>query len=275
MSVKLMVEVLDHYHGPTHRKLWLIAWAEKANDGSRTGYCKREVLAARLGRSLSRVTHIAGELEAEGTIKRLSAGVWSKAAVYELPPLDSSQGATRQQPTQGATRQQPDSATRQQPTSGAPQHPTSATRQQPDGATRQQPIPDNPDKPSSSPRRTARTGGSGQPAATDDDDDRSRAKPPPRPRPGPGYGLCPECGDWAVVKAGGGRLGSHKRDTGRDYSWCPGSHQAPAEPVPCTRCSRADVALTGYTGLCAACRKLETAEQATNGQDDDGEEFPF
>ena len=168
-----MVEVLDHYHGPPHRKLWLIAWAEKANDGSRTGYCKREILAARLGRSLSRVAHIAGELEAEGTIKRLGGGVWGKAAVYELPPLDSSQGATGQQPTQGATGQQPDGATGQQPTSGAPQQPTSATGQQPEVLPGSNPSLIIPDKPSSSSRRTTRTGGRGEPAATDDDDDSS------------------------------------------------------------------------------------------------------
>ena len=30
-----MSEVLDRYHGPDSRKLWLLAWAEKANDRTR------------------------------------------------------------------------------------------------------------------------------------------------------------------------------------------------------------------------------------------------
>ena len=98
-----MVEVLDHYHGPHARKLWLIAWAEKVkDDGSRTGYCKRDVLAARLGRSPSRVSHIASELEDEGTIKRLGGGVWGKSAVYELLPLDTAQGQPRADAQKGA-----------------------------------------------------------------------------------------------------------------------------------------------------------------------------
>jgi len=108
MGVKLMVEVLDHYHGPHARKLWLIAWAEKVtDDGSRTGYCKREVLAARLGRSQSRVSGIARELENEGTIKRLGGGVWGKTTVYELLPLEAAQGQPRAHPTQGQPRAHP------------------------------------------------------------------------------------------------------------------------------------------------------------------------
>ncbi|MGH3192688.1 MAG: hypothetical protein ACRDOL_36660 [Streptosporangiaceae bacterium] len=118
MSVKLVVEVLDHYHGPHARKLWLIAWAEKVpGDGSRIGYCKREVLVARLGRSPSRVSGIARELEDEGTIKRLGGGVWGKTAVYELMPLDLAQGQPRADPAQGQPRTHP--------TQGQPRaHPT-------------------------------------------------------------------------------------------------------------------------------------------------------
>lgn len=169
-----MVEVLDHYHGPHARKLWLIAWAEKANDGSRTGYCKREVLAARLGRSPSRVSHIAYELEAEGTIKRLGGGVWGKATVYELLPLDTAQVAAGQLPAQGAAGQLPmdtaQGAARQLPTGDAGQLPMSATGQLPMSAPATHPIPDNPDKPSSSSPRTPRTGSKRRAAATADDD---------------------------------------------------------------------------------------------------------
>jgi hypothetical protein len=169
VSVKLVVEVLDHYHGPTHRKLWLIAWAEKVTGESRIGYCKREVLAARLGRSPSRVSHIARELEDEGTIKRLGGGVWGKAAVYELLPLDASQGDPRAHPTQGDPRAHP--------TAEPGTHPVSAPATHSQGHPRAHPIPDNPDKPSSASRRTTRTGSSGGAAATDDDDDSVTSHP--------------------------------------------------------------------------------------------------
>ena len=63
--------------------------AEKvSNDGgSRTGYCKRTILAERLGVSPARASRIARELEVEGVIKRLGGGVWGKTAVFELLPL--------------------------------------------------------------------------------------------------------------------------------------------------------------------------------------------
>jgi hypothetical protein len=89
VSIELIVEVLDCYHGPYARKLWLIAWAEKvSNDnGSRTGFCKRTDLADRLGVSPARVSGIARELEGEGVIKRLGGGYHNQAAVYELLSL--------------------------------------------------------------------------------------------------------------------------------------------------------------------------------------------
>jgi len=164
MGVKLMVEVLDHYHGPHARKLWLIAWAEKVtDDGSRTGYCKREVLAARLGRSQSRVSGIARELENEGTIKRLGGGVWGKTTVYELLPLEAAQGQPRAHPTQGQPRAHP--------TAEPGPHAQGQPRAHAQGQPRAHPNPDNPDKPSSSSPRTPRTGSRGLAAATADDED--------------------------------------------------------------------------------------------------------
>lgn len=160
MSVKLMVEVLDHYHGPHSRKLWLIAWAEKVKAGSRTGYCKREVLAARLGRSPSRVSGIARELEDEGTIKRLGGGVWGKATVYELLPLAPAQGQPRGDPTQGQPRADPTA----EPGTDAQGQPRANSQGQP----RADPNPHNPHKPSSASPRTPRTGSRGRAAATDD-----------------------------------------------------------------------------------------------------------
>lgn len=168
MGVKLMVEVLDHYHGPHARKLWLIAWAEKVTgDGSRTGYCKREVLVARLGRSASRVSGIARELEDEGTIKRLGGGVWGKTAVYELLPLAPAQGQPRADPTQGQPRTDP---TQGQPRADPTAEPEPNSQGQPrtdaQGQPRADPNPDNPHKPSTATRRTTRTGSRGEPAAT-------------------------------------------------------------------------------------------------------------
>ena len=263
MSVKLIVEVLDHYHGPHARKLWLIAWAEKvSNDGSRAGYCKREVLAARLGVSVSRASHIARELEDEGTIKRLGGGVWGKAAVYELLPLDASQGDPRTHPMQGDPRTHPmQGDPRAHPMAEPGTHSQGDPRAHSQGDPRAHPNPDNPHNPSSSSRRTTRTGSGGARAATDDDDDSNTqsadldggaegAPAAVRDRPGPGYGLCPECRDWVVVKAFEGRLGRHRRD-GR---FCPGSKRPPVEPVPCVGCGRTGVPLTGYAGLCYACR---------------------
>jgi hypothetical protein len=273
VSVKLIVEVLDHYHGPHPRKLWLIAWAEKVTgDGSRTGYCKREVLVARLGRSASRVSGIARELEDEGTIKRLGGGVWGKTAVYELLPLAPAQGQPRADPTQGQPKTDP---TQGQPRADPTAEPGMRSQGQPrtdaQGQPRADPNPDNPEKPSSSSRRTTRTGRSGEPAATDDDDDSSTEHADPaRARPGPGYGLCPECRDWAVVGASGGRIGRHDADVDGHWRRCPGSGREPVEPVPCAKCRRTGVALTGFAGLCRACREAIKAAEAPGAG-----EYPF
>jgi hypothetical protein len=97
MGIRLMVEVLDNYHGPDALKLWLLAFAEKANDQTRQGWPGREILAHRTGRSASRVSHIAAELVSSGTIKRVAGGGRHRGETrYELLPLTaagSSQGA--------------------------------------------------------------------------------------------------------------------------------------------------------------------------------------
>jgi hypothetical protein len=99
MGIRLVCEVLDRYHGPDARKLWLIAFAEKANDGMRTGWPTRDVLAHRTGRSASRVSHIANELEAEGVLKRDGGGNRSGPARFVLLPLETSKkGASRAHP---------------------------------------------------------------------------------------------------------------------------------------------------------------------------------
>lgn len=87
MGIKLVVEVLDRYHGPNPRKLWLIAFAEAARDQTRTGWQPRKKLAHRVGVSEPRASNIAAELVAEGVIKRDGGGFNGKSARYVLLPL--------------------------------------------------------------------------------------------------------------------------------------------------------------------------------------------
>jgi hypothetical protein len=99
VGIKLVIEVLDHYRGPDARKLWLIAWAEKANDRTRTGWPTREVLAQRTGRSPSRTSHIAEELVTEGVLKRDGGGNRSGPARFILLPItDAGKGAESAHP---------------------------------------------------------------------------------------------------------------------------------------------------------------------------------
>ena len=105
-----MVEVLDHYHGPARRKLWLLALAEHANDGTRTGWCKRVRLAHRAGVSVSYASHIAAALIAEGVIKRDGGGYHGSPVRYVIAPLaervrpgSNLKGAPREQPSAGPT----------------------------------------------------------------------------------------------------------------------------------------------------------------------------
>jgi hypothetical protein len=87
VSIQLVVEVLDHYHGPRPRKLWLIAFAESANDSTRAGWLPRYRLAHRVDVSESRASKIAAELVAEGIIKRDGGGYHGSPARYVLLPL--------------------------------------------------------------------------------------------------------------------------------------------------------------------------------------------
>lgn len=82
-----------------------------------------------------------------------------------------------------------------------------------------------------------------------------------RDRPGPGYGLCPECRDWQIVQGYGGTLRRHSAYIRGGRHYCPGSGREPVEPVPCVGCGRTDVALTGFAGLCYACREAAKAAE--------------
>jgi hypothetical protein len=85
VSVRLIAEVLDHYHGNRVHKLWLLAFAEVANDHTRSGWCKRELLASRVGVS---ETRFASALIAEGVIKRERGGNRYHTSVYVLGELN-------------------------------------------------------------------------------------------------------------------------------------------------------------------------------------------
>jgi hypothetical protein len=88
VGVRLMAEVLDHYHGTDMRKVWLLAFAENASDQTRQGWPGRQLMTHRTGKSASRVSHIASELVGEGAIKRVGGGGRHRGEVrYELLPL--------------------------------------------------------------------------------------------------------------------------------------------------------------------------------------------
>ncbi len=87
MGIRLIVEALDHYHGEAHRKLWLIAFAEQANDKSRQGWPPRDLLARRADTSPSRASHIATALVGEGVLRRDGGGNRSGPAKYTMLPL--------------------------------------------------------------------------------------------------------------------------------------------------------------------------------------------
>jgi hypothetical protein len=139
VSIDLVVEILDHYHGTRTRKLWLVAWAEKVPRGSRTGYCKREIIAARLDVSESRASHIARELVGEGTLARLGGGVWGKATEFELLSLDDAQGDPRAHPTQGDPRAHPTDAPEPHAQGDTRPHAQGDTRAHPNRHNRQEP----------------------------------------------------------------------------------------------------------------------------------------
>jgi hypothetical protein len=100
VSIRLVVEVLDHYHGPKPRKLWLLSFAESANDKTRRGWLPRQRLAHRVGVSVSRASKIAAELVKEGVLKRDGGGYSGSPARYVLLPLaDPPRDDTRAHPS--------------------------------------------------------------------------------------------------------------------------------------------------------------------------------
>jgi hypothetical protein len=114
MGVRLIVEALDCYHGEARRKLWLIAFAEQANDQTRQGWPPRDLLARRADTSPSRASHIATALVGEGVLRRDSAGNRSGPAKYTMLPLaprpaekKGAPSAHRKGPVNGASSAHP------------------------------------------------------------------------------------------------------------------------------------------------------------------------
>lgn len=88
VSMRLMIEILDGYHGPPRHKLWLIAWAEHASTDTRSGWCRRERLAERVGVSPRQATRIAADLVEAGVLKRDGHAHNGRTAVYVLGDLN-------------------------------------------------------------------------------------------------------------------------------------------------------------------------------------------
>lgn len=90
VSINLVVEVLENYHGNPRYKLWLLALAEVANDQTRAGWPSRRLLAERADVSPSRASSIASALVAEGVIKRDGGGRRGQGSTrYVLGPLNN------------------------------------------------------------------------------------------------------------------------------------------------------------------------------------------
>jgi len=97
-----MIEVLDHYRGPDHKFRWLMAFAESARDGTRTGWPTRELMAWRMEKSPARVSNIASELVADGVLQRAGGGGRGRGpARYMLLPI-AAQGSPYTNPIETA-----------------------------------------------------------------------------------------------------------------------------------------------------------------------------
>jgi hypothetical protein len=89
-----VVEVINCYRGPDHKFRWLVAFAEMANDKTRTGWPSRRLMAWRTEKTASRVSHISAELVADGVLKRTGGGGRGRGnATFELLPLATQKGA--------------------------------------------------------------------------------------------------------------------------------------------------------------------------------------
>jgi hypothetical protein len=162
MGVRLMIEVLDHYHGPPRHKLWLIAFAESARDRTRRGWVPRYKLAHRADVSGPRASNIAAALIAEGVVKRHGGGYHGQAAIYELLPL-AERAPLPERPVKGSPRPNPSKGSEWGP---------KGSESGPKGSPRPNPIPQSPHIPSSARARArgpARIIRAAYPDATDDE----------------------------------------------------------------------------------------------------------
>ena len=167
MSIDLVVEVLDHYHGPHSRKLWLLAWAEKVPRGRAPGTAS--VRCSRPGSdvSMSRVSGIARELEDEGmhqAARRRASG--ARPRCLELSPLDHAQGQPRADPMQGQPRADPSRVSRNHRDRVEPRsRTTGSARADAQGQPRADPNPHNPHNRSTEPSSARARGRAARPTA--------------------------------------------------------------------------------------------------------------
>ncbi|GAB3693468.1 hypothetical protein GCM10028793_13590 [Nocardiopsis oceani] len=95
MSVRLMVEVIDHAPRelPDVQHRALIAVAERMNDRTRTGFHPLDELAHRISRSRPTATRTLRALTERGLLAVVSKAGRGKATVYFMPPLLSAEKA--------------------------------------------------------------------------------------------------------------------------------------------------------------------------------------
>lgn len=110
MSVRLMVEVIDHAPRelPDVQHRALIAVAERMNDRTRTGFHPLDELAHRISRSRPTATRTLRALTERGLLEVVSKAGRGKATVYFMPPLvsaeapDAGDDLSDEEPSEGA-----------------------------------------------------------------------------------------------------------------------------------------------------------------------------
>lgn len=96
MSVRMMVEVLDHAPRelPDVQHRTLVALAERMNDKTRTGFHPRAELAHRISRSERSTARILADLVERGLLTVVKKAGRGRATVYRMAPLAAEEAVT-------------------------------------------------------------------------------------------------------------------------------------------------------------------------------------